>query len=191
MDYDTRDDLAIPRHGMQWIVYAGAANRGPFFTDTLYTDAGIDGRAFWPVFHNTILAVHVSLRYLLSDRDDRAPFWALSSLGGSRSEVGGQQPLRGFGAGRFTDRDAYSTTVELRHRLFSFDAITTHVDVEVSPFVDAGRVFRDADTFPRSHIHVVGGLGFRAIARPVVVGYVDIGFGSEGAAIFTGINYPF
>jgi len=189
--YDTRDDLTIPRHGMQWIVYAGAADRRAFSTAPIYTDAGIDGRGFWPVFHDTILAAHVALRYLLSDRDDRAPFWALSTLGGSRSDVGGEQPLRGFGAGRFTDRDAYSTTLELRHRLFSFDAITTHVDVEISPFVDAGRVFRDADTFPLSHIHVVGGMGFRAIARPFVVGYVDVGFGSEGAALFTGINYPF
>jgi hypothetical protein len=24
-----------------------------------------------------------------------------------------------------------------------------------------------------------------------VVGYVDVGYGSEGAAVFTGLNYPF
>jgi len=34
-------------------------------------------------------------------------------------------------------------------------------------------------------------VGFRGIARPFVVGYVDIGHGSEGAAVFTGLNYPF
>jgi hypothetical protein len=37
----------------------------------------------------------------------------------------------------------------------------------------------------------VYGLGFRGIARPFVVGYVDIGYGSEGIAAFTGLNYPF
>jgi hypothetical protein len=188
LTYDTRDDLTIPRRGMQWIFYTGAASSS-VLNDSLYKEAGFDGRCFWPAFHDTVLAVHVALRYLLSDNN--APFWALSTLGGDRSDVGGEQPLRGYGAGRYTDKDSYSTTLELRHRVFSFDAGTTKVDIEMSPFVDAGRVFADSNTFPLSHVHAIGGLGFRGIARPFVVGYVDIGYGSEGAAFFTGINYPF
>jgi outer membrane protein assembly factor BamA len=188
LSYDTRDDLTIPRHGMQWIAYVGAAT-STAFNDALYREWGVDGRAFWPVFQDTAFAVHVATRYLFGDHN--APFWALSTLGGDRAEVGGEEPLRGFGAGRYTDRDVYSTTLELRHRLFSFDAVSTRVDVEVSPFVDAGRVFADSSTFPLAHIHTVGGLGFRGIARPFVVGYVDVGYGSEGTAVFTGINYPF
>jgi outer membrane protein assembly factor BamA len=187
--YDTRDDLTVPSHGMQWIAYSGVALSDALFNDQLYKEAGLDGRGFWPVFHDTVLAAHVALRYLISDHN--APFWALSTLGGENSDVGGEQPLRGFGAGRFTDRDSYSTSVELRHNVLSFDAVSTRVDVEVTPFVDAGRVFSYADTFPLSHIHTVGGVGFRGIAKPFVVGYVDVGYGSEGAAVFTGINYPF
>jgi hypothetical protein len=57
--------------------------------------------------------------------------------------------------------------------------------------VDAGRVYSDSDTFPLNHLHTVAGIGFRGVARPSVVGYVDIGYGSEGTAVFTGINYPF
>ena len=30
-----------------------------------------------------------------------------------------------------------------------------------------------------------------AVASPFVVGYVDIGFGPERLAVFSGINYPF
>jgi hypothetical protein len=176
--YDTRDDLTIPRRGMQWIFYTGAATSS-IWNDALYKEAGFDGRGFWPSFHDTVLAAHVAL------------FWALSTLGGDRTDVGGEQPLRGYGAGRFTDKDSYSTTLELRRRVFSFDAGSTKVDIEVSPFVDAGRVFADSGTFPLSHVHAIGGVGFRGIARPFVVGYVDVGYGSEGAAFFTGINYPF
>jgi hypothetical protein len=99
--------------------------------------------------------------------------------------------LRGFGAGRFTDRDAYSMTLEVRRRAFSFDTGSTVVDIELTPFVDAGRVFAGFGTFPLAHIHTVGGIGFRGVARPFVVGYVDIGYGTEGVAIFTGISYPF
>jgi outer membrane protein assembly factor BamA len=186
--YDTRDDLTAPSRGMEWIGYGGAATSSSL-NDALYKEAGLDVRGFWPVFDDSVLAAHLALHYLLSDRD--APFWALSTLGGDRSDVGGEQPLRGFGAGRYTDRDAYSTTLELRHRVYSFNTLSTSVDIEVTPFVDTGRVFADSGTFPISHLHTVGGVGFRGIARPFVVGYVDVGYGSEGAAVFTGINYPF
>lgn len=187
--YDTRDDLTAPRRGMQWNAYTGFATRDGFFNEQLYKEAGFDGRMFWPSFKDTVLAVHVSLRYLLSDHN--APFWTLNTLGGEASVVGSEQPLRGYGSGRYTDRDGYSTSVELRRRVFSFEALASRVDIEMAPFVDAGRVFADSGTFPLAHVHAIGGVGFRGIARPFVVGYVDIGYGSEGAAVFTGINYPF
>ena len=105
--------------------------------------------------------------------------------------IGGEQPLRGFGAGRFYDRDSFSATVELRRKVFTFDAVTTLLDIEVAPFADFGRVYGRTSTNPLSHVHQVFGVGFRGIARPYVVGYVDVGYGSEGAAVFTGLNYPF
>lgn len=188
ISYDTRDDLTMPRHGMEWVAYLGAASSG-LFNDALYREGGFDGRGFWLVHQDTVLAAHLALRYLFNDHN--APFWALSTLGGDRSDVGGEQPLRGYGAGRYTDQDAYSMTLELRHRSFSFEAVSTRVDVEVSPFVDAGRVFAETGAFPLGHIHAVGGVGFRGTARPFVVGYVDVGYGTEGIAVFTGINYPF
>jgi hypothetical protein len=187
--YDTRDDLAVPTHGMKWVVYAGAASKQGLINDSSYSEAGIDGRGIFPLDSNTVLAAHVALRYLPTARD--VPFWALSSLGGGQSEIGGAQPLRGFGAGRFYDRNSFSSTVEVRRKVYTLDAITTKLDIEVAPFVDFGRVFSRTSTDPLDHLHPVVGVGFRGIARPFVVGYVDIGYGSEGAAVFTGLNYPF
>ena len=189
MVYDTRDDVTIPTRGMEWVAYGGVASRHELFNDSLYNEAGIDGRVFWPINPATVLAAHMALRYLPTAH--RVPFWALSSLGGGQSVIGGEQPLRGFGEGRYYDRDSFSATVELRRRVASFNAISTHVDLEVTPFVDAGRVFHRTDTWPLSQLHTVGGLGFRGIARPFVVGYVDLGYGSAGLAVFTGISYPF
>jgi Omp85 superfamily domain len=188
--YDTRDDVTIPSRGMQWVAYCGVAARNAFFSDSLYNETGLDGRGFWPVSPDSTLAAHMAVRYLVGGSHN-APFWALSTLGGEQSEIAGEQPLRGFGAGRFTDRDSFSTTVEWRHRVLSFDAVSSHVDVEVAPFVDAGRVFSQGGVWPVDQLHHVIGVGFRGIARPFVVGYVDIGYGSEGSAIFTGLNYPF
>ena len=187
--YDTRDDLTIPTRGMKWVVYGGIAAKNGVLNDSLYSEAGMDGRMFWPVARDTVLAAHVSLRYLLTEK--QVPFWALSSLGGGQSEVGGSQQLRGFGAGRFYDRDGFSSTVELRRKVFSFDAVTTQLDIEVAPFIDIGHVFEQTNENPLNHLHQVYGVGFRGIARPFVVGYVDIGHGSEGVAVFTGLNYPF
>lgn len=187
--YDTRDDSTVPTRGMQWVLYAGASAKAGLVNDSSYSEAGIDGRGFWPIAPDTVLAAHMSLRYLPTVND--IPFWALSNVGGGDSVIGGEQPLRGFGAGRFYDRDAFSTTVELRHKVLSFDAVTTLLDIEIAPFADFGRVFSSSETNPLAHVHDVFGIGFRGIARPFVVGYVDIGYGSEGAAVFTGLNYPF
>jgi Omp85 superfamily domain len=186
--YDTRNDATIPSRGIKWVAYAGLDSRAGVFNDSLYSEAGIDGRAFVPIARKTIVVAHAALRYLPTVND--APFWALSGLGGSRSEVGGDQPLRGFGAGRFYDRNSFSSSVELRQRAWEFNAVSTHVELEVAPFIDVGRVFT-MGTSPLAQLHKVGGLAFRGIARPFVVGYVDIGFGSEGPAVFSGIYYPF
>jgi hypothetical protein len=187
--YDTRDNLTAPVRGMKWVAYGGLASRSGVFNDSLYSEAGVDGRAFWPVAPDTILAAHLALRYLPTAH--RLPFWALSSIGGDQSVIGGEQPLRGFGEGRFYDRNSFSTTVEVRRTVASFTPLSTHFDLEITPFVDLGRVFARSSTWPVSQLHRVYGLGFRGIARPFVVGYVDIGYGGEGVAAFTGINYPF
>src|SRR5262249_44138435 len=103
MIYDTRDNTTAPRQGMEWVAYGGVASRKGLLNDSLYSEAGIDGRVFWPVNPATLLASHVALRYLPSTY--RLPFWALSTLGGGEVVVGGDQPLRGFGSGRFYDRN--------------------------------------------------------------------------------------
>jgi hypothetical protein len=187
--YDTRNDFTVPTQGMQWVAYGGLASRSGVFNDSQDSEAGLDGRIFWPVAARTVVAAHIALRYLPTV--NRLPFWGLSDIGGSESEIGGEEPLRGFGKGRFYDRDSFSTTLEVRRTVASFNAVSTHVDVEMAPFVDLGRVFAQSSTWPITQLHRVFGLGFRGIARPFVVGYVDIGYGSEGVAAFTGINYPF
>jgi outer membrane protein assembly factor BamA len=187
--YDTRDDLTVPSHGMQLIAYGGLASATGFINDSMYSEAGIDGRGYWPFLEKYTLAVHSALRYLVTDND--VPFWALSTLGGGTSVTGGEQALRGFGAGRFYDRDSFATTVEMRRNVLNFSAGSSQVEVEVAPFVDVGRVFSHSRVDPLNDLHKVAGVGFRGIARPFVVGHVDLGYGSEGLAVFTGLNYPF
>jgi len=189
INYDSRDDLTVPSRGMLLVAYAGLASRDGLFNDSMYSEVGGDGRGFWLIAPDTILAGHMALRYLPTSHE--VPFWALSGIGGGESVIGGEQPLRGWGAGRFYDRDSFSSSVELRRKVHTFDTTSTSIDLEVTPFVDVGRVFARTSSLPFDQLHKVLGVGFRGIARPFVVGYVDIGYGSEGVAAFTGLNYPF
>ena len=189
INYDSRDDLTVPSRGMLLVAYAGLASSDGLLNDSMYSEVGGDGRGFWLIAPDTILAAHMALRYLPTSHD--VPFWALSGIGGGESVVGGEQPLRGWGAGRFYDRDSFSSSVELRRKVHTFDTTSTSIDLEVTPFLDVGRVFARSSSLPFDQLHKVLGVGFRGIARPFVVGYVDIGYGSEGVAAFTGLNYPF
>lgn len=190
--YDTRNDVVVPTQGAEWVAYGGAASSEGMFNASLYSELGIDGRNFWSLPDGSVLAFHMALRYMpRTARTRNIPFWALSSIGGDDAIIGGDQPLRGFGTGRFRDRNSSSFSVEYRRRVASFDAFSTRIALELAPFVDMGRVYNSFGTDPLSSLHKAAGIGFRGIALPFVVGYVDVGYGSEGAAVFTGLNYPF
>ncbi len=189
LTYDTRDNLNLPTRGTQLTFYGGMAARDGFFDDSLFSEAGLEGREYLPFGHDAVLALHTALRYLPHAK--RLPFWALSSIGGDRAYLGGAQPLRGYGLGRYTDRNAFSFSAEYRRQVYSMSAMSTTINFQLAPFVDIGRVFAHPGTDPLSKLHSIAGLGMRGIAPPFIVGYVDVGYGSEGVAVFTGINYPF
>jgi hypothetical protein len=191
--YDTRNNIVIPTSGAYVIVYGGVASRNVDLDSSLFTEAGIDGRFYWSPTPSLTVATHFDLRY--EPTTHHVPFWALSSLGGDHESLGGSQPLRGYGTSRFYDRNAFDFNLELRQTVVKFAAFSTHIALQVTPFIDAGRVFAHYGDWPISHLHTVLGVGFRAIAAPSVVGYVDLGEGlgrsSQGLAVFTGIGYPF
>lgn len=188
VSYDTRDSLVVPRSGEQLIMYAGVVTRA-LGSSVSYDYAGADVRGYRPLGRDVTLAWHAALRYMPSAHE--APFWALSSLGGDRSVPGALEPLRSDGADRYLDRNLSAAGAELRTRVAGFDAFGTRVELELAPFVDAGKVFADPGTSPVSHLHASAGIGVRGIASPHVVGYVDFGYGQGRSAVFSGIDYPF
>src|SRR6266446_245529 len=131
---------------------------------------GLVGGVFW--------AHQVALTYDSRDSTD------IPSLGGERA-------LRGFGSHRFIDFNRSLASAELRTRVYERHLFGVKLEIELAPFVDTGQVFHHVTDSPVNDLHWVGGLGFRGVVRPQIVGFVDIGRGSEGNAIFTGIDYPF
>jgi hypothetical protein len=188
VSYDTRDSVSIPHCGSWLTLFGGLADRS-LLSFVSYSVFGAEGRHYYPVGNRVTVVGHVALRYMLGGQ--QIPFWALSRLGGDRSDLGGRQPLRGFGDSRFVDHNLFVTNLELRTRVFSLDLFGTQATLELAPFVELGRVFHALDATPFTHLHPVGGVGFRGLAEPFVVGYVDVGYGGEGATVFSGIDYPF
>jgi hypothetical protein len=185
---DTRDSPIIPHVGARYILYGGFVTRA-LGSSVSYSYFGAEARQYWALGSSLTLAWHAGARYMPSAA--RAPFWALSSLGGDRSVTGDREPLRADGADRYIDRNMFAGGVELRTRVATFNAFATRVSLELAPFVDAGKVFSNFGTSPVSRLHSAPGLGVRGLASPYVVGYVDIGFGHNRTAVFSGIDYPF
>jgi hypothetical protein len=186
--YDTRDSVDIPRSGGLAIAYGGTAQR-VLFSSFSYNRFGLDLHHYWTLTSRLTLAAHGYIQYMPSGNE--APFWSRGRLGGEESQLYDQETLRGYGAGRFNDNNLSVANFELRTRVFETTIMNTPGILELAPFVEAGRVFHDMSGDPVAKLHPVVGMGFRGIAEPFVVGFVDVGFGGEGGAVFAGINYPF
>lgn len=108
-----------------------------------------------------------------------------------RSILGGENTLRGYGRNRFIDSSYFLINLEERIRLFRWRLFNVDTDWEVAPFVDLGAVIERIDKVSSKNFEFNPGIGFRAVVRPNIVGRVDLGVGSEGPAVFVGLNYPF
>lgn len=188
VQYDNRDSVDIPRKGGMYSVYTSVADRalGSSFS---YTRFGWEARKYVTVTPRITFAGHMFMEY--EPAGNEMPFWAQARLGGDESILTDQQTLRGFGTGRYIDNNLAVANLEMRTRVWDANLFGTHGTLELAPFAEVGRVAHQMDYNPLSQMHPVGGMGFRGIAEPFVVGYVDVGYGGEGAAIFSGINYPF
>ena len=186
--YDTRNSVDLPTEGGYALAYASIADRR-FMSSISYTRLGADIHHYFPIGPKVTLATHGYLQYMPAGNE--VPFWSMGRLGGESSLLIDQQTLRGYGAGRFVDNNVFDVNVEMRSRVWETDIFNTHGILELAPFFEAGRVFHNPGEDFVTDLHPVGGMGFRGIAEPFVVGYVDVGWGGEGAAVFSGINYPF
>jgi hypothetical protein len=188
VQYDSRDSVDIPRKGTLARLFYGIADRR-FGSSVSYNRFGGELRHFYSFNSRITLAGHVFMEY--EPAGNEMPFWSQARLGGQESLLMDQETLRGYGAGRFVDNNLFVMNVELRTRVWDKKIFGTHGILELAPFAEAGRVAHEISFDPVSNLHPVGGIGIRGIAEPFVVGFVDIGWGGEGAAVFSGINYPF
>ena len=81
--------------------------------------------------------------------------------------------------------------MEERVQLFHLRLVGTIAEIETAPFLDIGKVTNDLGNRILTHYEFNPGIGFRAIARPNVVGRVDVATSKDGNAVFAGLDFPF
>ncbi len=182
--YDSRDNLTSPTAGTRVEAFGELAQNldRRQIDDQLYFRYGFEARHFMP---------SPSKRYIFLIRGklgltsgNGIPFFEQSSLGGENN-------LRGYGRDRFIDKHMIVVNVEERIHMFQIKILHVNAELEVAPFVDMGRTYRDFSYRQFDDWKITPGVGFRAIVRPNLVSRVDWGYSKEGGAIFAGLDYPF
>jgi outer membrane protein assembly factor BamA len=141
-------------------------------------------------------------RHLLPHYDDQLVFVArflLDTVNGhtrgipfyERPTLGGETTLRGFGQSRFIDDSALLLNFEERIPIKQVKAFDYLLDLEVAPFLDIGRVSSGFGIRDIQDFQVNPGIGLRILARPHVVGRLDVAYGRDGENFFVGLDYPF
>jgi outer membrane protein assembly factor BamA len=181
LTYDTRNSQVTPTEGSFGQVFIEVADEA-IGSKASFVRYGLEGRWLWPHLGERLV---FAVRGLL-DRVDgpNVPFFELS-------ELGGDETLRGFGENRFLDEGRVLVNVEERFRVFQINYGNVRTDIELVVFTDVGRVFHNFSDLGSGKIQAVVGGGVRFLAASQIVAKIDVGLGSEGVAIFTGLDYPF
>ena len=116
--------------------------------------------------------------------DSNIPFQVLPTLGGVDS-------LRGFAENRFYGHARLLFNAEVRLSVIRARLFGVNAELQVAPFVDAGKVFNSFQQFLDTPFEVTPGIGLRGLAPPSIVGHVEFAYSREGPAIFVGLDYPF
>jgi Omp85 superfamily domain len=181
LTYDTRNSLVAPTHGSFGQVFLEVADEA-IGSEASFVRYGLQGRWVWPHLGERLV---LALRGLLERVDGSdIPFFELSDLGGDET-------LRGFGQNRFLDEGRVLFNAEERIKVYQITYGDVRTDIELAVFTDVGRVFHNFSDLGSGKIQAVVGGGIRFLAASQIVAKIDVGVGSEGLTIFTGLDYPF
>lgn len=165
VDFDYRDSKTGPRSGgvlgMRYREYWDIDKKTFAFRQTEY-----EFQHYFPYFNKgRVIAIRSAVVLTFPKEGNEVPIYLQPALGGN-------DDLRGFGGYRF--RDNHSLYVGVEHRWHASS------NLEMSAFLDAGKVVplkRDVDV---THMNYSGGIGFRVRVRSAVVSRTDFAVSREG-----------
>jgi hypothetical protein len=168
VDFDYRDSKTGPRAGgvlgMRYREYWDIDRKTFAFRQTEY-----EFQQYFPYRNKArVIAIRSAVVLTFPKEGNQVPIYLQPYLGGN-------DDLRGFGGYRF--RDNHSVYIGAEHRWHASS------NLEMSAFLDAGKVVplkRDVDV---DHLNYSGGIGFRVRVRSAVVSRTDFAVSREGFRI--------
>jgi outer membrane protein assembly factor BamA len=180
--YSTLDSPTIPSYGGFAKISVEGSMRF-LGSDENYRHYEVEAKGFVPTDKEKRFITAFRLLYNQT-LGDTVPFL-------ERSIIGGENSLRAYGRNRFIDSSCLLFNLEERIRLFRWEIFDVTADWELAPFLDTGAVMKSLARISDDRFVFSPGVGIRAVVRPNIVGRMDIGWGSEGMAVFVGLGYPF
>jgi outer membrane protein assembly factor BamA len=169
VEYKSLDQESDPhkggRYAFQWTSYLSS-----------FQSYVVDLHRFVPVTSKDRIGFRMEAWFTNSSPEENVPFFMLPFVGGSET-------VRGFHQYRFRDRNALVLNSEYRHPLNEF--------LDVVGFVDAGRVFSNAENFGLQHLHPSAGVGARVKFGTRMFFGIDLGFSGEGKKLYFRSNQMF
>lgn len=114
--------------------------------------------------------------------NENIPFFEQAKLGGDFSN-------RGFDNNRFFGQHSLYLSMELRYQIMSVVVMGIPMDVEMSPFLDAGQVFNDKGFSGRFNVNP--GISIRILNRPNIGIVGNAAVGQDGLIFTGGVALPF
>jgi len=167
-NFDYRDSKTGPRSGgvlgMRYREYWDIDRRTFAFRQTEY-----EFQQYIPYFNKgRVIAVRAAVVLTFPKEGNEVPIYLQPVLGGN-------DDLRGFGGYRF--RDNHSAYVGVEHRWHASS------NLEMSAFLDAGKVVPLKRNIDPTRMNYSGGIGFRFRVRSAVVSRTDFAVSREGFRI--------
>jgi outer membrane translocation and assembly module TamA len=168
VDFDYRDSKTGPRSGgvlgMRYREYWDIDRRTFAFRQTEY-----EFQQYIPYFNKgRVIAIRAAVVLTFPKEANEVPIYLQPVLGGN-------DDLRGFGGYRF--RDNHSAYVGVEHRWHASS------NLEMSAFLDAGKVVPLKRNIDPTRMNYSGGIGFRFRVRSAVVSRTDFAVSREGFRI--------
>ncbi|MDO8494324.1 MAG: BamA/TamA family outer membrane protein [Deltaproteobacteria bacterium] len=178
--WDTRDDEVFPKTGSYLQGY-GLLSHQVMNANRVFHGTGAVAKHIFTLGERFTTMIHFRLDELFGDT---IPFYLQPRLGGPVAH-------RGFIEGRFTGHGRFLLDLEERIFVKNWNIMDAKFGVSIDPFFSVGQVFNRWEQVQFSNLKPLGGVGFRAVIPPSVLGRVDIGFSEEGMEIYTALDYPF
>lgn len=191
--YDTRDSQLIPTKGTYVNVLAEFNQNLTPNEENQWGHAVLDARHLIPhssdqnVFVSRILFNGVFGQIERSGTKLGVPFYEQPMLGG-------EDTLRAFGRSRYIGSWAVLANLEERITVLNQTMFDHELHLEIAPFLDIGRVGQSgvkAEHLFLKNVQFNPGVGLRLLAKPTVVGRLDVAYGRDGSNVFVGLDYPF